>query len=254
MPFPVMIPMGPWRVHPHLLFESLGYFGGARLYFFLKRRQPDGIPGESRWGILAGAALGAALGAHLLHGLNELPRAMSGQWPYSQVLIGKTIVGGLLGGWCGVETAKRLLGERRSSGDLFVLPLLFAISLGRVGCFLTGLSDFTCGLPTRLPWAVDFGDGIPRHPAQLYEIAALAAFAALAPWMRRRLKRPGDFFRVFLAFYLLLRLLLDALKPDLPLALGLSGIQWGCLAGLAVLVPDIRRILLPSPESAPKAP
>lgn len=254
MPFPVMIPIGPWRIHPHLLFEGLGYFGGARIYFFLKGRQPAGIPKETHWGILGGAALGAALGAHLLHGLNELPRAISGQWTYAQLLLGKTIVGGLLGGWCGVEVVKRMLGEHRSSGDAFVLPLLFAIALGRVGCFLTGLSDFTCGLPTRLPWGVDFGDGIPRHPAQLYEIGALAIFASLVPWLQRRLQQPGDLFRIFLAFYLLLRLALDSLKPDLSLALGLSGIQWGCLAGVILLLPDLHRILLPSPESAPKAP
>ena len=29
MSFPVYIPIGPWRVHPHLLFESLSYFIGV---------------------------------------------------------------------------------------------------------------------------------------------------------------------------------------------------------------------------------
>lgn len=249
MPFPVMIPIGPWRVHPHPLLEGLGLFAGARLYFYLRKR--DSAPAEIRWGVLAGAALGAGLGAHLLHALNELPRALSGAWPYRQLLMGKTIVGAILGGWVGVELAKRLLGEKKSTGDLFVAPLLLGIAIGRVGCFLTGLSDLTCGLPTRLPWGVDFGDGIPRHPAQLYEIAALALFAAAVPWLRKRLDEPGALFRVFLAFYLLLRIGLDALKPDLPLALHLSGIQWGCVLGLLLLVPDLRRIMLASRPSTP---
>ena len=251
MPFPVMIPLGPWKVHPHPLFEGLGLFAGARLYFFMRSRQREVAPTEIRWGVLAGAALGAAIGAHLLHGLNELPRALSGAWAYSSLLLGKTIVGALLGGWAGVEFAKRMLGEKTSTGDLFVFPLLLGIAIGRVGCFLTGLSDLTCGLPTRLPWGVDFGDGIPRHPAQLYEIAALALFAAAVPWLRKRMKEPGDLFRVFLSFYLALRIGLDAIKPDLPLALHLSGIQWGCILGLLLLAPDLRRIMLASRPSTP---
>jgi len=50
---------------------------------------------------------------------------------------------------------------------------------------LTGLSDNTYGTPTNLPWAVNFGDGIPRHPTQLYEIAFLIA---LLPILYRVLK------------------------------------------------------------------
>lgn len=248
MPFPVQIPLGPWRVPAHPVFEGLGLFVGTRLYLRLRRKEP--VDAGVRWGVLAGAALGAGLGAHLLHGLNELPRALSGAWRYADLLKGKTIVGALLGGWIGVELVKRPLGESRSTGDLFVLPLLVGIALGRVGCFLTGPADFTCGAPTSLPWGVDFGDGIPRHPAPLYEIAALLAFALALPALRRRLDRPGDLFRVFAAFYLLLRLGLDTLKPDLPLALHLSGIQWGCLLGLAALAPALRRILLRS-EATP---
>ena len=79
------------------------------------------------------------------------------------VYIVAPIVGGLLGGWAGVEIAKRVLRIRYSTGDLFVFPLVVGMSIGRVGCFLTGLDDHTCGTWTGLPWAVDFGDG-PRHP------------------------------------------------------------------------------------------
>ena len=99
----------------------------------------------------------------------------------------KTIVGGLLGGWAGVELAKRLMRIRHSTGDAFVFPLILGMAIGRVGCFLTGLSDNTCGLPTRLPWGIDFGDGLPRHPAQLYDIVFLGLLAiALAIYERAR--------------------------------------------------------------------
>jgi hypothetical protein len=68
---------------------------------------------------------------------------------------------------------KRYIGLRQSTGDLYAIPLALGIAIGRIGCFLTGLSDNTYGTPTNLPWAINFGDGIPRHPTQLYEIAFL---------------------------------------------------------------------------------
>jgi len=42
MNFPAHLDLFGLRVHPHLLFEALGYFAGARLYFFQRRR--DGVP------------------------------------------------------------------------------------------------------------------------------------------------------------------------------------------------------------------
>src|SRR5438270_13855458 len=82
---------------------------------------------------------------------------------------GKTIVGGLLGGRVAEELTKRIIGEKQRTGDLFAAPLCFGIAIGRVGCFLEGLPDQTFGTPSSLPWAVHFGDGVPRHPVQLYD-------------------------------------------------------------------------------------
>jgi prolipoprotein diacylglyceryltransferase len=81
---------------------------------------------------------------------------------------------------------KRYIGLRTSTGDLYAIPLALGIAIGRIGCFLTGLSDNTYGIPTNLPWAINFGDGIPRHPTQLYEILFLLA---LIPFLYRVLKK-----------------------------------------------------------------
>ena len=81
-------------------------------------------------------------------------------------LAGKTIVGGLIGGLIAVEFVKARLGIVVATGDLLVLPLAAGISIGRIGCFLTGLSDGTSGIATSLPWGVDFVDDIPRHPTE----------------------------------------------------------------------------------------
>lgn len=50
------------------------------------------------------------------------------------------------------------------------------MAVGRLGCFFAGLPDYTYGVPTDLPWGVNFGDGVPRHPVQLYESAAMLLF------------------------------------------------------------------------------
>jgi hypothetical protein len=92
---------------------------------------------------------------------------------------GKTIVGALIFGLISVELIKRYIGLRQSTGDLYAIPLALGIAIGRIGCFLTGLSDNTYGTPTNLPWAINFGDGIPRHPTQLYEIIFLIALIPL---------------------------------------------------------------------------
>ena len=86
--------------------------------------------------------------------------------------------------------------------------------------------------PTSLPVGVDFGDGIPRHPTQLYEVAFMLVLAAALVAMRKRFTRVGDQFRFFMISYMSFRLIVDFIKPEARVALGLSVIQWGCVATL----------------------
>jgi prolipoprotein diacylglyceryltransferase len=233
MTFPVYIGAGWMRVHPHLLFETLAYFVGFRVYLSIKRRRGDPISDSTRWTVIAAAAVGAALGSKLLFWLED-PRAMAAalkQSDIATVMGGKTIVGGLLGGTVAVEIVKAFVGERRSTGDLFAVPLCVGIAIGRIGCFLTGLSDRTYGAATTLPWGVDFGDGIPRHPTQLYEVTFVLALAMLLLWLAARAHLPnGHQFKIFMLAYLSFRLAIDVIKPDVSFG-GLSSIQWASMAG-----------------------
>ena len=97
----------------------------------------------------------------------------------SYLVGGKTIAGALLGGLFAVEAMKRYIGLHQSTGDLLAIPIAAGVAIGRIGCFLTGLSDNTYGTPTSLPWGIDFGDGVRRHPTQLYEIAFLLVLLAI---------------------------------------------------------------------------
>lgn len=234
-----MIPVGS---HPawHPIFESAAYASAYAVYRFKKEHQADIITESQRWTVIAASAVGALAGSRIL-GIAE-------QWPTVEVTWqahrlfsllfapgGKTIVGGLLGGWLAVELVKRISGVHRRTGDLFALPLCVGIAIGRVGCFLAGLADDTYGKPTSLPWAVNLGDGIGRQPVQIYEILFLVLLG-IAVSTKRPLPE-GARFRIFLGGYLAWRLVVDFLKPQ-PLVYGLNLIQWSCLAGIFLLVLD----------------
>ena len=158
------------------------------------------------------------------------------------MLSGKTIVGGLLGGTIGVELVTMRLGIKERTGDLFAIPLTLGIAIGRLGCFFGGIADHTYGNPANLPWSVNFGDGIPRHPVQIYEILFLLALAAVLSFLRGELPRNGDLYRVFLVSYLAWRLAIDFLKPG-SLFGDLTAIQWACVAALAWYSRDIAAML-----------
>lgn len=243
MDFPVYIPIGPWKIHPHVLFETLSYFIGFRVYLWTRR--PSKMPKLTSLQILAGTILGAAIGAKLLYWLED-PVATWEQLRQGHFLWGgKTIVGGLLGGLIGVELAKKWTGWTSSTGDDFVYPLIVGMVLGRIGCFLTGLEDHTYGIATTWITGVDFGDGIMRHPAQLYEIGFLLALAAvLTPSYRRSRDSvlsaddyvSGRMFQWFMAGYLFFRLAVEFIKPTPHPYLGLNNIQLACIAGLVYYV------------------
>jgi prolipoprotein diacylglyceryltransferase len=229
----------------HWVFELLAYAIGFRIYLALRRRQPDYALADrdSNLVVIVCAAMGAALGSKLAYWLYDPVIAFANFPDWRALLGGKSIVGALLGGLAGVETGKRAVGVTRSTGDLMWPALLVAMLIGRMGCLLTALHDGTAGSPTSLPWGVDFGDGILRHPSPLYEIIFLSALG-MALWRKRGdFVREGDAFRVFLASYLVFRLAFDFLKP-MPISyLGLfSGLQLLCLAGLLYYARDMPRL------------
>jgi prolipoprotein diacylglyceryltransferase len=230
----------------HTVFEVLAYAVGFQVFLRERRRlAPPGLASaDSSVAIGVGAIVGAALGAKLAFWIDD-PLAAFANFPdWRHLLEGKSIVGALLGGLIGVEIAKRLSDVRTSTGDAFVRPLAIGMMIGRVGCFLAGLPDHTYGNPTSLPWGVDFGDGIPRHPTQLYEIVFLIAWLMLLETRGRALAESGDRFRLFMVGYLLFRLLVDAIKPvPYAYAFGLSGIQLLCIAGLAYYARQLPRLI-----------
>ena len=215
----------------HFLFESLAYFVAFRLYLWERRKSGDFLDTGTRWSIVVAAIGGAVAGSKVLFWLEDPVRTLH-QWNNLEYLLGgKTVVGAILGGTIAVEWIKRRLGITRRTGDLFAVPLAVGIAIGRIGCFLAGLKDDTHGIATTLAWGVDWGDGIRRHPVQLYESAAMAVLA-VGLW---RVGPPqfaeGSRFRVFLLAYFGWRVLVDFLKPGVRFG-GVTVLQWCCLGAL----------------------
>lgn len=242
MDFPVYLSLGPWKIHPHLLFETIAYSTAFQLLLRHTRRG-DVIPPAQRSLVMIGGLVGALVGTKLLVLLQYGGAIVAQPDRVLQLLVqGKTIVGVLLGGVVGVELTKKIIGVKVATGDAFVYPLLVGTAIGRIGCFLTGLSDRTYGIATTLPWGVNFGDGISRHPTQLYEILFLLGLLVVLRRPNPRLTEIGDRFRLYMIAYLSFRLAIDFIKPDRP-PWGLSAIQVACVLGLVYYWPHLRRFL-----------
>ena len=158
--YPLEFGYGDFKVSAHLVFEVLSFMLGYRYYRYLKARSADRISEDNRFSIIIGAAMGAFLGSRLVGSLENPNGWLVAEYPLLYFYQSKTIVGGLFGGLLGVEAAKRVIGERHSSGDLFTVPLILGIMIGRLGCLSTGVYEPTYGIETDLPWGMDLGDGL----------------------------------------------------------------------------------------------
>ncbi|MBV8923187.1 prolipoprotein diacylglyceryl transferase [Bradyrhizobium sp.] len=195
----------------HAAFDLAAWFAAAAAAFWLSRRKNLHFPRQSlELRYVAVLLCGAGLGAFLFGTLNL--------WLSGQTGIARSVEGALAGGIVAVELHKWLAGISVRTGARFALPLAVGIAVGRLGCYFAGLDDFTYGTPTTLPWGHDFGDGILRHPVQLYESAAMAAFAIIYVLA---VLRHADFiiengFYLALAYYGLQRFAWEFLKPYGP--------------------------------------
>jgi prolipoprotein diacylglyceryltransferase len=194
---------------------------------FYKKGIVDPISDENRLWIMLGAMLGALIGSRVVAVL-ETPEILH-HLTFSILYQSKTIVGGLLGGLFGVELIKKMIGVNIASGDVYVIPILVALIIGRIGCFSMGIDEPTYGIPTRFFMGIDLGDGILRHPIMLYEMIYLVLLIFLFNSLKNKTLINGDRFKLFMVLYFLFRFLIEFIKPYQSLFLNLSSIHWSAL-------------------------
>jgi phosphatidylglycerol---prolipoprotein diacylglyceryl transferase len=150
--------------------------------------------------VYIGALGGAFIGAKLAYIFAEVWFDWSAPDFWLRLATGKSILGGLLGGYAGVEMMKRLVGHERSTGDAFAVILPVGLLLGRVGCWMHGCCLGKC-VPENFVLTVRDRAAVTRWPAVQVEMVFLVVMLALIWfWKTRGVFRDRLFF-VFLTAY-----------------------------------------------------
>ena len=210
----------------HMAFDALAWAAAAVTLMLLRRtwfaENPVGQP--LRFGYIAAVLFGAGIGAWAFGTLNG--------WMSGNPGLARSVEGALAGAIVSIELWKKFNGVNARTGAVYALPLALGIAIGRIGCLLSGLEDFTHGIPTGAAWGWDFGDGIPRHPVQLYESLMMAAFAMLyvAMVLRSSAFWKQNGFYLAVCFYGAQRFSLEFLKPYAAVAGPLTVFQLLSLA------------------------
>jgi phosphatidylglycerol---prolipoprotein diacylglyceryl transferase len=137
--------------------------------------------------------------------------------------------------------------------------LALGYAIGRIGCQISGDGDY--GKPWDGPWAMGYPDGtVPTapgetvHPTPIYETLTMGLLA-FALWQLRDKVRPGILFALYLVGAGLERFLVEFLRRNEDVALGLTAAQLESLTlfviGVVWIAVVLRRhgsIVLPAGE------
>jgi phosphatidylglycerol:prolipoprotein diacylglycerol transferase len=146
---------------------------------------------------------------------------------------GLTFYGGLIGGALAVIGWAKYRGELDLQlADAVAPSLAAAYAIGRIGCQLSGDGDY--GSDWDGPWAMSYPDGTvpidtPVHPTPIYETLVMGAFAILL-WRWRDRWRPGTLTAIYVFGAGLERFLVEFIRRNDAVALGLTQAQWVSVA------------------------
>ena len=142
---------------------------------------------------------------------------------------GLVFLGGLVGGMATVSwyIYRKNLNWLKIS-DLAAPFLVLGHGIGRIGCFLVG-DDY--GIPTNLPWAIAFPNGLPPtniavHPTQLYEMSAYFIIFFYLRYRKRNQTFSGEIIFEYLFLGGLSRFMVEFIRTNTKYIFGLSGAQY----------------------------
>jgi phosphatidylglycerol:prolipoprotein diacylglycerol transferase len=225
MVHPVLFHIGPLPIFSYGVFILLGTFALFAIALGLGRRQ--GVPWDHLWPVAVGVGVGGILGGRLSHLIVEPDRAAEFANFYAILLPGTpgNIVGIMIGGFFG-GLAVRLSLDLPSTGNFFAVGLASAGILWRIGCTLGGCCH---GVETDLPWAITL-ENVRRHPTMAYEGLFNVFMLGALLWAYPRVRRKDVLLYAYLAGYAFFRFWLEFIRLYPKVALGLTGIQFLCLA------------------------
>lgn len=241
---------------------ALGFLAAGAVIH--RRMRETGKPVDWAYEMIFAALAGGVIGARLVWIL-ENPDRVDG---FGDVFgtTGLVWYGGVLGGALFVVIWAHWRGWlNMTTFDMAAVPLALGNAIGRVGCQLAGDGDY--GKAWNGPWAMGYPDGtVPTapgetvHPTPIYETVAMGLIAWVL-WSLRDRVRPGALFALWLGLAGVERLLVEFLRRNDELALGLTLPQWQSLAMIAgsiLWLVLLRRrhgsVLLPRGETYPGTP
>lgn len=223
----------------YTFFVLLGLVVGGLTLFLLNRRLPDdGDRVDHSFIVIAAALFGGILGAKLPIWILYGAAIFNGGFNLSAFLSGRTILGGLIGGTLAVIAVKRFFGIKRRTGNQLAPAIAIGMAIGRLGCFFQGCC---AGITTAFPWGVDFGDGLMRHPTQLYEVL-FHGVAFIYLWRHPKTKvEGGSLLTQYFMAYFVFRFVTEWLRMNPHMVLMLTVYQWLCLLGLGFMALKAKR-------------
>ena len=248
------IDLGPLTLQTFGIMLALGFIGAGVL--MTRRLREIGRNADWAYEIAFSGMVGGLVGSRVDYIIQNYD-TVSGDL-LGSVFSGTGLVwfGGLLGGAAGVLLWARLrgfLGLRLL--DLCAPALALGYAVGRVGCQLAGDGDY--GVASDVPWAMAYPDGtVPTteevHPTPVYEALAMTLVAYVL-WRLRDRFRPGILFALYLIAAGIERLLVEFVRRNEDVAIGLTQAQLisvAMIAAGALWVASRRGRLAPSPTVA----
>ncbi|MBI2671047.1 prolipoprotein diacylglyceryl transferase [Candidatus Woesearchaeota archaeon] len=220
---PIAFRIGSLEIRWYGIIFALAFFVGILMATRLARKRnisKDIIYDFAIW-LIPSAVIGARIG-HVLGNFNyyiKSPGEIIAIWHG-----GVALYGGILGAViAAIIFCKKKNIDFYDLGDIFVVPLAFGTTFGRIGNFI---NQELYGKLTSLPWGVYF-DGVTgkRHPTQIYEaIGNLAVFLILIFLWKKNYK-PGTIFWSYLVIYSFIRFFAEFLREGKIVFLGLTTMQ-----------------------------
>jgi phosphatidylglycerol---prolipoprotein diacylglyceryl transferase len=119
--------------------------------------------------------------------------------------------------------------------DQGAAPLAAGYAIGRIGCQLAGDGDY--GIPWNGPWAMAYPHGtvpttVPVHPTPVYETIVMGLVCVWL-WRHRHSFRPGTLFALWAVLAGIERFLVEFIRRNDDVVLGLTQPQLLSLAMIA---------------------
>jgi len=237
---PDVLHIGPIPIHLFGVFLALAFLAAgwaAGREFERKGYDPALASSAVVW-----AAVGGLLGGRLWIVFDAWPEFVRSPWTFLVTGGGFVFYGGLLGGALAVTTFFRREGIPWLRGADAVAPaIVLGQAIGRLGCQAAGDGDW--GTETSLPWGMaypyavvgwDKPPGVRVHPTPLYEAAAYFGIFALLWRVRREPLSEGSVFALYLVLSGTARFLVEFVRVNPRVVLGLTEAQLVSLTLIAI--------------------